>query len=97
MLVLAPAACITSGIALSAAFDVFTRSIKFQLPGSSQIDVLILSSLFFHNSLLLMIGESKFSFWTNIRFTAVSLRQGILVLVLSSYKMRPRLRKKKIL
>ncbi|KAH7855699.1 hypothetical protein Vadar_027828 [Vaccinium darrowii] len=38
MLVLAPAACITSGIALSAAFDVFTRSIKFQLPGSSQID-----------------------------------------------------------
>ncbi|KAE9464445.1 hypothetical protein C3L33_03612, partial [Rhododendron williamsianum] len=41
MLVLAPAACITSGIALSAAFEVFTRSIKFQLPelsGSSQID-----------------------------------------------------------
>ncbi|KAL4303532.1 hypothetical protein GQ457_10G000660 [Hibiscus cannabinus] len=33
MLVLAPAACITSGIALSEAFDVFTRSIKFQLPG----------------------------------------------------------------
>ncbi|XP_020099020.1 dolichyl-diphosphooligosaccharide--protein glycosyltransferase subunit STT3A isoform X1 [Ananas comosus] len=32
MLVLAPAACITSGIALSEAFDVFTRSIKFQLP-----------------------------------------------------------------
>ncbi|XP_028095101.1 dolichyl-diphosphooligosaccharide--protein glycosyltransferase subunit STT3A-like isoform X1 [Camellia sinensis] len=41
MLVLAPAACITSGIALSAAFDVLTRSIKFQLPGlseNSQID-----------------------------------------------------------
>ncbi|BBH08362.1 staurosporin and temperature sensitive 3-like A, partial [Prunus dulcis] len=33
MLVLAPAACIMSGIALSEAFDVFTRSIKFQLPG----------------------------------------------------------------
>ncbi|XWS69928.1 hypothetical protein CRYUN_Cryun03dG0005400 [Craigia yunnanensis] len=35
MLVFAPAACITSGIALSQAFDVFTRSIKFQLPGAS--------------------------------------------------------------
>ncbi|GAV87547.1 STT3 domain-containing protein [Cephalotus follicularis] len=35
MLVLAPAACIMSGIALSEAFDVFTRSIKFQLPGLS--------------------------------------------------------------
>ncbi|GMJ15689.1 staurosporin and temperature sensitive 3-like A [Hibiscus trionum] len=35
MLVLAPAACITSGIALSEAFDVLTRSIKFQLPGVS--------------------------------------------------------------
>ncbi|KAF7813871.1 dolichyl-diphosphooligosaccharide--protein glycosyltransferase subunit STT3A [Senna tora] len=32
MLVLAPAACIMSGIALSQALDVFTRSIKFQLP-----------------------------------------------------------------
>jgi hypothetical protein len=42
MLVLAPAACIMSGIALSAAFDVLTRSIKFQLPGingNSQVDV----------------------------------------------------------
>ena len=29
MLVLAPAACIVGGIALSAAFDTFTRSIKF--------------------------------------------------------------------
>ncbi|CBI28016.3 hypothetical protein VitviT2T_016475 [Vitis vinifera] len=41
MLVLAPAACILSGIALSEAFDVLTRSIKFQLPGlseNSQID-----------------------------------------------------------
>lgn len=36
MLVLAPAACILSGIALSEAFDVFTRSIKFQLPGLSE-------------------------------------------------------------
>ncbi|KAB2076942.1 hypothetical protein ERO13_A06G066300v2 [Gossypium hirsutum] len=35
MLVLAPAACITSGIALSQAFDVFTGSIKFQLSGAS--------------------------------------------------------------
>ncbi|MED6124128.1 Dolichyl-diphosphooligosaccharide--protein glycosyltransferase subunit stt3a [Stylosanthes scabra] len=35
MLVLAPAACILSGIALSQAFDVFTRSIKFQLPSLS--------------------------------------------------------------
>ncbi|KAG1367809.1 Dolichyl-diphosphooligosaccharide--protein glycosyltransferase subunit STT3A [Cocos nucifera] len=32
MLVLAPAACIMSGIALSEAYDVFTRSIKLQLP-----------------------------------------------------------------
>ncbi|XP_019436610.1 PREDICTED: dolichyl-diphosphooligosaccharide--protein glycosyltransferase subunit STT3A [Lupinus angustifolius] len=41
MLVLAPAACILSGIALSQAFDVFTRSIKFQLPsllGHSSVD-----------------------------------------------------------
>ncbi|KAF5742994.1 Staurosporin and temperature sensitive 3-like A isoform 2 [Tripterygium wilfordii] len=41
MLVLAPAACIMSGIALSKAFDVLTRSIKFQLPtllGNSQVD-----------------------------------------------------------
>jgi len=36
MLVLAPAACIMSGIALSEAFDVFARSIKFQLPGLSE-------------------------------------------------------------
>ncbi|XP_027357823.1 dolichyl-diphosphooligosaccharide--protein glycosyltransferase subunit STT3A isoform X3 [Abrus precatorius] len=35
MLVLAPAACILSGIALSQAFDVFTRSIKCQLPSLS--------------------------------------------------------------
>ncbi|GLT98528.1 hypothetical protein SLE2022_160290 [Rubroshorea leprosula] len=41
MLVLAPAACILSGIALSQAFEVFTRSIKFQLPGfptNSEVD-----------------------------------------------------------
>ncbi|KAK4432988.1 Dolichyl-diphosphooligosaccharide--protein glycosyltransferase subunit STT3A [Sesamum alatum] len=36
MLVLAPAACIMSGIALSEAFDVFTRSVKFQLFGATQ-------------------------------------------------------------
>ncbi|KAL8489729.1 hypothetical protein ACS0TY_025084 [Phlomoides rotata] len=36
MLVLAPAACIMSGIALSEAFDVFTRSIKFQLPSVTE-------------------------------------------------------------
>ncbi|XP_044464926.1 dolichyl-diphosphooligosaccharide--protein glycosyltransferase subunit STT3A [Mangifera indica] len=41
MLVLAPAACILSGIALSQSFDIFTRSIKFQLfgaPGNSIVD-----------------------------------------------------------
>lgn len=38
MLVLAPAACIMSGIALSSAFDVFTRSIKFASFGK-QADV----------------------------------------------------------
>ncbi|WOH08930.1 hypothetical protein DCAR_0728381 [Daucus carota subsp. sativus] len=36
MLVLAPAACIMSGIALSEAFGVFTRSIILQLPGVSE-------------------------------------------------------------
>ncbi|XP_019191941.1 PREDICTED: dolichyl-diphosphooligosaccharide--protein glycosyltransferase subunit STT3A isoform X2 [Ipomoea nil] len=36
MLVLAPAACIMSGIALSQAFDVFTRSIKFPPPNASE-------------------------------------------------------------
>ena len=49
MLVLAPAACIMSGIALSQAFDVFTRSIKFQLPflsGQSDTDVSIYSLFF---------------------------------------------------
>jgi dolichyl-diphosphooligosaccharide---protein glycosyltransferase len=34
MLVLAPAACILSGIALSEAFKVLTRSMKFQRPTS---------------------------------------------------------------
>lgn len=46
MLVLAPAACILSGIALSQAFDVFTRSIKLQLPSlsvDSHVDVSIFS------------------------------------------------------
>ncbi|GFP92069.1 dolichyl-diphosphooligosaccharide--protein glycosyltransferase subunit stt3a [Phtheirospermum japonicum] len=36
MLVLAPAACIMSGIALSEAFHVFTRSIKFHLLGATE-------------------------------------------------------------
>lgn len=36
MLVLAPAACIMSGIALSQAFAVFTRSIKFPSPAASE-------------------------------------------------------------
>lgn len=46
MLVLAPAACIMSGIALSQAFDVFTASIKYHLGGSSNStnDVSILPS-----------------------------------------------------
>lgn len=47
MLVLAPAACITSGIALSQAFDVFTRSIKFQLPGLSSNTEVDVSRLLF--------------------------------------------------
>nr|VDC86917.1 unnamed protein product [Brassica oleracea] len=38
MLVLAPAACIMSGIALSQAFDVFTGSIKYQLSSKSKDD-----------------------------------------------------------
>ncbi|KAF9662569.1 hypothetical protein SADUNF_Sadunf18G0067900 [Salix dunnii] len=42
MLVLAPAACIMSGIALSEAFNVLTRSVKFQLPGSSGISQVLL-------------------------------------------------------
>lgn len=48
MLVLAPAACIMSGIALSEAFGVFTRSIKFQLPGVSQNSPVNVSNLFFY-------------------------------------------------
>ena len=46
MLVLAPAACIMSGIALSGAFDVLTRSLKFQLPGTSEIFASDVSLLF---------------------------------------------------
>ena len=47
MLVLAPAACIMSGIALSQAFDVFTASIKYQLGemSNSKDDVSICFSL----------------------------------------------------
>lgn len=47
MLVLAPAACIMSGIALSEAFTVFTRSIKFQLPGASQSDQIDVSNILY--------------------------------------------------
>lgn len=57
MLVLAPAACIMSGIALSEAFEVFTRSIKFQLPGApidSQVDVYPLSFFFFFGVVMLV-------------------------------------------
>ena len=59
MLVFAPAACITSGIALSQAFDVFTRSIKFQLPGVSsnaEVDVsgLYLSMLIYYIILFIL-------------------------------------------
>lgn len=56
MLVLAPAACILSGIALSQAFDVFTRSIKFQLPNpldDSHVDVSIYSLCFTNLALTL--------------------------------------------
>lgn len=46
MLVFAPAACIMSGIALSEAFEVLARSIKFQLLATSinsKVDVNTLS------------------------------------------------------
>ena len=63
MLVLAPAACILSGIALSQAFDVFTRSIKFQLPslsdhsqvGVSIIFLVITGFDFFHVLLVVLL------------------------------------------
>ena len=51
MLVLAPAACILSGIALSEVFGVLTRSIKFQLSNffddSSAAVCLILHYVFY--------------------------------------------------
>lgn len=70
MLVLAPAACILSGIALSEAFDVLTRSIKFQLPGlsdRSQIDVSLVfflhfSNTYIYNPLLSSISASGLRF-----------------------------------
>lgn len=70
MLVLAPAACIMSGIALSQAFDVFTRSIKFQLPGilrNSEVDVSMFT--FFYTALLYSSHDSmmSFGFTTNIQ------------------------------
>ncbi|KAI5556947.1 hypothetical protein BDE02_18G068300 [Populus trichocarpa] len=59
MLVLAPAACIMSGIALSEAFNVLTRSIKFQLPGSSGTSqvLLILSMIKSRDTSLNTNGE----------------------------------------
>lgn len=62
MLVFAPAACIMSGIALSGAFDVFTRSIKFQLPGISKNSTLDVSlSLSLHCRINTFIGLEKCS------------------------------------
>ena len=48
MLVLAPAACIMSGIALSQAFEVFTRSVKFQMPGEA-LDAQEVSKFYSHD------------------------------------------------
>ncbi|KAG6739680.1 hypothetical protein POTOM_057294 [Populus tomentosa] len=61
MLVLAPAACIMSGIALSEAFNVLTRSIKFQLPGSSGTSqvLLILSMIKSRDTSLNTDGEQN--------------------------------------
>lgn len=56
MLVLAPAVCILSGIALSEAFDVLTRSVKYQLSklfDDSPAAVRLLSSLFFFTLLII--------------------------------------------
>lgn len=53
MLVLAPAACILSGIALSQSFEVFTRSIKFQMPGEVP-DTQEVSKLYSHDVGLFM-------------------------------------------
>jgi len=47
MLVLAPAACIMSGIALSEAFSVFTQSIKLQLPKIAECPVTGVSACFY--------------------------------------------------
>lgn len=63
MLVLAPAACIMSGIALSEAFSVFTRSIKFQLlkPIETNSSGVCVCCLFLHYFYVLFYG-SCFSF-----------------------------------
>lgn len=87
MLVLAPAACIMSGIALSEAFGVFTRSVKFQLsallesPGVSP--KVFLSHLHACNCLLTLL----FSFQTNIPGYLLNLRQGIPLLEMLHLKM----------
>lgn len=77
MLVLAPSACIMSGIALSGAFDVFTRSIKFQLPGvagNSQTDV----SLFSYTILpacILLAPLNKFN-QAKVHFLFLTIKAG---------------------
>lgn len=78
MLVLAPAACITSGIALSEAFDVFTRSVKFQLSGLVSnppvVSPLIMPCLNSYNYFVVWFSAFK----TNILgFVVETLRQGI--------------------
>lgn len=75
MLVLAPAACIMSGIALSESFDVFTRSIKFQfhsLSGTPQANV---------RKVIYAISDYYFrSLDKEIKMLMLSLRQGIVVM-----------------
>lgn len=71
MLVLAPAACIMSGIALSEAFDVFTRSVKFQLSGLLERASGVSPKIFLSPLLLSMLtivcslsfSASKLTFW----------------------------------
>lgn len=76
MLVLAPAACIMSGIALSGAFDVFTRSIKFQLPGvagNSQTDVSLFS--LHYTACILLASLNKFN-QAKVHFLFLTIKAG---------------------
>lgn len=59
MLVLAPAACIMSGIALSQAFEVFTRSIKFQMPGEADAQEVNFISMMLVLSMLVLLSSSS--------------------------------------